>query len=58
MLIAPLSAVADKLTAMKSKLTAGDTTSLDNANSDLSSNSSTSAKDGAPITERTDESAR
>jgi len=56
-LIAPLSEVADKFTAMKSKLTSGDTTSLDTVNSSLSSISSTSAKDGAPITERTDQSA-
>jgi len=56
-LIAPLSAAADKFGAMKSKLTGGDTSSLDNANSSLSSISSTSAKDGAPITERTDQSA-
>jgi len=56
-LIAPLSEVADKFTAMKSKVTAGDTTSLDTVNSSLSSISSTSAKDGAPITERTDQSA-
>ena len=56
-LIAPLSAAADKFGAMKSKLTGGDTSSLDNANSNLSSISSTSAKDGAPITERTDQSA-
>ncbi len=56
-LIAPLSEVADKFTAMKSKVTAGDTTSLDTVNSSLSSISSTSAKDGAPITERTDQNA-
>ncbi len=56
-LIAPLSEVADKFTAMKSKLTSGDTTSLDTVNSSLSSISSTSAKDGTPITERTDQSA-
>jgi len=56
-LIAPLSEVADKFTAMKSKVTAGNTTSLDTVNSSLSSISSTSAKDGAPITERTDQSA-
>jgi len=56
-LIAPLSEVADKFTAMKSKVPAGDTTSLDTVNSSLSSISSTSAKDGAPITERTDQSA-
>ena len=56
-LIAPLSNVADKFGAMKSKLTGGDTSSLDSANSDLASISSTSAKDGAPITESTNESA-
>ena len=56
-LIAPLSEVADKFTAMKSKLTSGDTTSLDTVNSSLSSISSTSAKGGAPITERTDQNA-
>lgn len=56
-LIAPLSAVADKFGAMKSKLTGGDTSSLDTANSDLASISSTSAKDGAPITESTNENA-
>jgi len=56
-LIAPLSEVAEKFTAMKSKLTSGDTTSLDTVNSSLSSISSTSAKDGAPITERTDQNA-
>lgn len=56
-LIAPLSAAADKFGAMKSKLTGGDTSSLDNANSDLASMRSTSAKDGAPITESTDENA-
>lgn len=56
-LIAPLSAVADKFAAMKSKLTGGDTSGLDNVNSDLASISSTSAKDGAQITESTDETA-
>ena len=56
-LIAPLSAAADKFGAMKSKLTGGDTSSLDTVNSSLASISSTSAKDGAPITERTDQSA-
>lgn len=57
-LIAPLSAAADKFGAMKSKLTGGgDTSSLDSVNSDLASISSTSAKDGAPITESTDENA-
>ena len=56
-LIAPLSAAADKFGAMKSKLAGGDTTSLDSANSDLASISSTSAKDGAPITESTNENA-
>ena len=56
-LIAPLSAVADKFGAMKSKLAGGDTTSLDSANSDLASISSTSGKDGAPITESTNENA-
>ncbi len=54
-LIAPLSAAADKFGAMKSKLTGGDTSSLDSANSDLASISSTSAKDGDPITESTNE---
>ena len=56
-LIAPLSAVADQFGAMKSKVTGGDTSSVDKANSDLAAISSTSSKDGAPITESTDESA-
>ena len=56
-LIAPLTAAADKFSTMKSKLTGGDTSSLDTVNSDLASISSTSAKDGAPITESTNENA-
>ena len=56
-LIAPLSAVADKFGTLKSKVTGGDTSQLNTINSDLTSISSTSAKDGAPITESTDESA-
>lgn len=56
-LVKPLSSVADKFGAMKSKLAGGDTSALDSANSDLATIASTSAKDGDPITESTNQSA-
>ena len=55
-LAAPLTGIATKLDAIRTKIVHGDTSGLADANSSLSAITSASAQDGVPITESTDES--